>query len=110
MYPLLLRTGKSKCTQLRHTCVIICTGSPCLLDTLTCCRNRGSWFTRVDSHTYARLEKIDTMFLCHFRQTQGIAGRTHKNSSSNLLDHTKSLQRIHAPTRYGERSQPLSSL
>src|SRR6266567_4475714 len=48
------------------------------------------------------------MLLRHFRQTQRVAGGTHQNCGSNLLDRSQALQRVHASTRNGERTLSLS--
>src|SRR6266851_2120940 len=64
----------------------------------------------MDGHAHMGLAHVHTVLLRYFRQAQGVAGRADQYGGTDFLYGAQSLQRVHAATRNGERTDTLSPL
>src|SRR6266849_712403 len=62
----------------------------------------------MNGYTHMGLAHVHTVFLRYFRQAQGVAGRADQYGSPDFLYSAQPLQRVHAATRNGERTNTLS--
>src|SRR5258706_8801510 len=64
----------------------------------------------MNGYTHMRLAHVHTVLLRYFRQAQGVAGRADQHGGPDFLHGAQPLQRVHAATRNGERTNTFGSL